>query len=108
MKRAKPDAGTLLEIHLAELGIDFIREWKFYSPRKWRADFMLSVPGKLEPILLEIEGAIWTQGRHTRGKGYLADLEKYRVAAALGFKVFRFSTSEVLDGTAKEFIREWA
>jgi hypothetical protein len=82
----KPDAGMLLEIHLRELGLSFEREFRFHPPRKWRADFRI----------------------HNGGSGYVKDLEKYRIASAKGYKLFRFSTQEVLDGTAKKFIKEWA
>lgn len=105
----KPDAGALLEIHLKELGIRYEREYKFYGLRRWKADFALT--GGMQSdgsiVLIEIEGAVWANGRHTRGSGYVKDLDKYRTAAALGHKVFRFSTQEVLDGTAKTFIKGW-
>jgi hypothetical protein len=32
-------------------------------------------------------------------------MEKYREAAALGYRVYRFSPQEVLNGTALEFLR---
>jgi very-short-patch-repair endonuclease len=97
-------AAILLEIHMKELGLDFISEFAFAPPRRWRFDYALR-PIE-EKVAIEIEGAIWSQGRHTRGAGYQKDLEKYRVAAALGYRVFRFSTEEVLNGTAREFIEK--
>jgi hypothetical protein len=100
------EANLVLEAHLRHSGLDFEREWQFYEERKWKADYRVESTGGT--VLLEIEGAVWTQGRHTRGSGYVKDLEKYRTAAAIGYKVFRFSTGEVLDGTAKEFLRKWA
>lgn len=105
----KPDAGMLLEIHLKELGVQYEREFHFHHLRRWKADFALT--GGMQSdgsiVLIEIEGAVWANGRHTRGSGYTKDLEKYRTASALGYKLFRFSTQEVLDGTAKAFIKEW-
>ena len=106
MAKAPKEANLVLEAHLRELGWYFEPEFRFCPKRKWRADYC--VFGSPNNILIEIEGAVWTQGRHTRGSGYTKDLEKYRMAAALGYKVFRFSTGEVLDGTAKEFLRKWA
>jgi hypothetical protein len=106
VKRAKPDAGTLLEIHLNELKIPFVREWKFCSTRKWRADFMLSPLGSLEPILVEIEGGVWNNGAHVRGKHFLSDMEKYNTAAALGYTLFRFTPEQILKGEAKAWIQE--
>jgi very-short-patch-repair endonuclease len=99
----KREANLVLEAHMKELGLDFVREFKFYWKRKWRADYLFP-----SMTLVEIEGAVFTQGRHTRGAGYVKDLEKYRMAAALGYRVFRFSTQEVLNGTARAFLKEWA
>jgi hypothetical protein len=112
-KKLKP-ANLVLEAHLRELGFEFKSEFLLCPGRKWRADYFIDWRQTDSPeragsdILIEIEGAVWTNGRHTRGSGYTKDLEKYRMAAALGYKVFRFSTGEVLDGTAKEFLRKWA
>lgn len=99
----KSDAHWLLEQHLQELGIKFMPEFVFHEDRKWRFDYVLERPG---PIVVEIEGGIWTRGRHTRGKGFLGDMEKYNFATMMGYLVLRFSTQQVLDGTAREFIKE--
>lgn len=96
------EANVLLELHLGELGLRFIPEFRFCAHRKWRFDYYI---GRNEAI--EIEGGIFSRGRHTRGVGYQKDLEKYRTAAAMGYRVFRFSTQEVLDGTAREFLKKW-
>lgn len=109
MSRTKwlPDeANVLLEIHMRELGIEFIKEFKFHSTREWRFDYLLLLPRLGDQIAVEIEGGIHTQGRHVRGVGYAKDLVKYREAAALGFRVYRFSTEEVLNGTAHAFLQE--
>jgi very-short-patch-repair endonuclease len=65
------------------------REYKFCDTRCWRADFAY-LPGKL---LIEIEGGTWGGGRHTRGKGYQADCEKYNHATLAGWRVIRFTGS---------------
>lgn len=62
-----------------------VREHKFNARRKWRMDF--AWPNA--KVALEVEGGIWTQGRHTRGAGVLADMDKYNSATAQGWKVFR-------------------
>ncbi|MGT2613610.1 DUF559 domain-containing protein, partial [Acinetobacter baumannii] len=51
-------------------------------------------------ILVEVEGGAFSNGRHTRGKGYLGDMEKYNSAAMMGFTVLRFSTEQVKSGMA--------
>lgn len=44
-------------------------------------------------VALEVEGGVWTGGRHTRGAGFLADMEKYNEAARLGWRVLRCTPS---------------
>ena len=60
-------------------------EFTFASPRRWRFDYAWEP----EKIALEVEGGIWTNGRHTRGAGFLADAEKYNCAALMGWCVLR-------------------
>lgn len=79
---------------LSLMRIPFSREYKFHPKRQWRADF------KIEgyPILVEIEGGVHSNGRHTRGKGFEGDCEKYNQANLLGYHVLRGSTSQVKSG----------
>lgn len=81
---------------LRALKIEFVQEFKFHTSRKWRADFHISNT----KLLIEVEGGIWSNGRHTRGKGYLGDMEKYNAATMMGFQVLRFSTEQVTSGFA--------
>jgi len=81
---------------LQALKIKFEQEFYFHPERKWRADFHLID----KKILVEVEGGIWSGGRHTRGKGYIGDMEKYNAATMMGFQVIRFSTDQVKSGHA--------
>ena len=81
---------------LKTLKIEFVQEFRFHTARKWRADFHI----KNTKLLIEVEGGIWSGGRHTRGKGYLGDMEKYNAATMMGFQVLRFSTEQVTSGFA--------
>ena len=81
---------------LKTLKIEFEQEFQFHPTRKWRADFHI----KNTKLLIEVEGGIWSGGRHTRGKGYLGDMEKYNAATMMGFQVLRFSTEQVTSGFA--------
>lgn len=81
---------------LKALKIDFVQEFRFHEKRKWRADFHISNT----KLLIEVEGGIWSNGRHTRGKGYLGDMEKYNTATMMGYQVLRFSTEQVTSGFA--------
>lgn len=70
-----------------------VREWKFCE-RQWRFDFAWPA----EKVAVEIEGGIWTRGRHSRGKGMESDMRKYNRAASLGWIVLRGSGAMVQSG----------
>lgn len=72
------------------------REVRFHATRRWRFD--LAWPSL--HLAAEVEGGIWKGGRHTRGKGYEGDCEKYNSAALAGWRVLRFTTGMVKDGRA--------
>lgn len=75
-------------------------EYRFCPRRKWRAD-------RAWPhhrLLVEVEGGVWSGGRHTRGAGYEADCEKYNEAAILGYRVIRVTGAMVRDGRALDII----
>ncbi len=78
------------------VGLSPEREYLFARPRKWRADF--AFPDS--KLLIEFEGGVFVEGRHTRGAGFVADCEKYNAAAVLGFTVLRFTDKHVRQGTA--------
>lgn len=106
----QPVAHTLLERHMTELGLIFEPEFQFAKPRKWRADYWVARNGKppgMSVALVEIEGAIYSAGRHVRGKGFEQDCIKYSTAAMLGFQCFRFTTGQVMSGAAREFLKKW-
>jgi very-short-patch-repair endonuclease len=76
-------------------------EYRFCPPRRWRFDFAWPAVR----IALEIEGGIWTGGRHVRGLGYTRDLEKYNAAHRLNWRVFRFTPRQIEDGSALAFLQ---
>lgn len=78
-------------------------EYRFHPTRKWRFDY--AWPD--EKVAIEIEGGIWTSGRHTRGSGFSRDMEKYNMAGKLGWRVFRFSPHQFRKGEAHLFMKEF-
>ena len=91
---------ALLESHLNALKIPFTREFKFHPQRKWQADFRIDDM----PILVEVEGGVFSNGRHTRGEGYTQDCEKYSAAAVNGWFVIRGTTAQIKAGLVIQWI----
>jgi very-short-patch-repair endonuclease len=67
------------------------KEFRFHPVRKWRSDFA-HIPSR---TLIEIEGGIYVNGRHNRGAGFAADLEKYMEASLAGWRVIRLGPNEL-------------
>lgn len=67
------------------------KEHRFDPIRRWRFDYAWP----LEKVALEVEGGVWTGGRHTRGAGFLGDLEKYNTATVAGWRVVRVVPSKL-------------
>lgn len=67
------------------------QEFRFDIFRRWRFDFAWPE----SDVALEVEGGVWIGGRHTRGSGFIKDMEKYNEAARLGWKILRFQPKEL-------------
>jgi len=76
-------------------------EYRFASPRRWRFDY--AWPKYL--VALEVEGGVWIRGRHTRGSGFLKDMEKYNAAASRGWLVLRTTPKELWSEETLDLIR---
>ena len=71
-------------------------EYRFHPTRRWKIDWAWPQ----EKIALEVEGAAWTQGRHTRGSGFIKDMEKYNELAIMGWRLIRVTPKEIEDLSA--------
>ena len=69
------------------------REFKFHPTRRWRFDF--AIMAKQGLIAVEVEGGVWTGGRHVNPIGFTKDCEKYNEATMLGWKVIRLVPSMI-------------
>ena len=103
MSKPKRTTNQLLEYHLKELGLAFTPEFRFSKTRRWRFDYLINDLN----LAIEIEGAVFAGGRHTRGKGFEADCVKYNTATMMGYRVLRFSSTQVQRGIAKAFLAQW-
>ncbi len=86
----------------SDLKVECIKEHRFHPIRKWRFDY--AIPEF--KIAIEIDGGVWTQGRHTRPQGYLNDMEKFNAAAAMGWVVLKFTPDSQLTAATLNIIRE--
>lgn len=80
--------------------VNIVKEYRFHDVRKWRFDY--AFPD--QKVAVEVDGAVWTQGRHNRGAGYVADLEKLNTAVSMGWLVLRITTEDRFYIATKEMI----
>ena len=84
------------------VGCEIKSEHIFYPGRRWRIDFAI-VDLK---IGIEIEGGVWANGRHTRGKGFIEDMQKYNAAVTLGWAILRFTPQDLNKITTFETVKK--
>lgn len=82
----------MLELILSDLckryNIELEKEYRFNEKRKFRADFAVIS----KKLLFEYEGGIFMgKSGHTNITGYTSNCDKYNLAQATGFKVYRFT-----------------
>lgn len=70
-----------------------IPEYRFDASRRWRIDLCWVS----HRVGLEIDGGVWTRGRHTRGSGWLKDTEKLNRCAAMGYRMLRCTPGQLHD-----------
>ena len=99
----------ITELLIKEAGLpEPIREFRFCEGRRWRCDFVWIFPPErfpLKGVILEIEGGIFSKSRHTSGKGFTADAEKYNEAALMGFIVLRVTKYHLITGQAMKWVK---
>jgi very-short-patch-repair endonuclease len=97
MKRTP--AQILLGVHLSELGYMCVPEHRFLDDRQFRFDW-----ADLEHrIGYECDGGQW-RGGHMRGLAVENQYEKDRLAQLHGWRIFRFTNRQILNGQAKNWL----
>lgn len=84
------------------LGGEWWAEWYFYPERKWRFDYALP---ELK-IAIEIDGGVFTGGRHSGGIGQKKDMEKMNAAVLTGWRVLHYTPDEKFISNTIEQIKE--
>lgn len=100
MKKRKEQQYPIFFYRLRQLDSRWESEYRFHPVRRWRFDFAFP-PGKLA---IEVDGGIWTAGRHSGGKGQIDDFEKFNNAVAFGWQVLHFTPQQVNGQDAFRFI----
>jgi rRNA maturation protein Nop10 len=77
-------------VWLSEMTPEFIFDER-PTKRLWRVDFVI----KDLRIAIELEGGVWTGGRHTRGSGFIEDCDKYNELALQGWLLLRFTRDHI-------------
>jgi hypothetical protein len=95
-------SADLLAFHLKAAGIPFDREYRFHPTRRWRFDFR--VGAESAKVAVEVQGGVWSGGRHATGSGITGDCEKFSVAASLGWRVMPVTPAQVKSGDALHWI----
>ena len=95
--RSVLESALWMQFELAGLAGRCVREFKFAAPqRQWRFDFAFLH----KSVAVEVEGGVFTRGRHNRGVGMLADMDKYNHATELGWRVLRYGERQIKSGAA--------
>jgi len=93
----------MLLVRLERAGLPVpVHQFRFCPTRKWHAD--MAYPSAM--LLIEVDGGAYTQGRHTRGKGFEEDCVKLSTAAALGYRVVRVTGTHIRSGEAVRLIAQ--
>lgn len=81
-----------------------MQQYRFAAPeRQWRADFAWPEHW----LIVEVEGGSWIAGRHTRGAGYAADLQRANWAQTHGWTILRYTTEQVESDEAINELVAW-
>ena len=90
-----------LAVKIADSGLPAPqREYRFHPPRRWRFDF--AWPKYC--LAVEVDGGVYSAGRHTRGAGYEKDCEKGNAAVVDGWRVLHFTPTHITGDYAVQTI----
>jgi len=99
-RSAKGEGSELEEAFLAAVRLHGLpmpeTEYRFHKKRRWRVDFAWAEAR----VAVEVEGGIWSNGRHVRGSGFEADCEKYNELALAGWLLIRVTSKHIRGGEA--------
>jgi very-short-patch-repair endonuclease len=78
------------------------RQYLFCPHRRWRVDFAWPV----QKLAVEVEGGSWVGGAHVRPRRFEQDCRKYNQLALCGYRLLRFTGSQIKSGEALTVIEQ--
>lgn len=97
--RSEAEDSLYWHVKVAELPLPE-REYRFDPERRWRFDFAWPA----HRVAVEVDGGVWTGGRHVRGAGFERDCEKFNAAQLAAWLVLRVTPAMVADGRALKLV----
>lgn len=98
-EKAHVELTLIQQITMARLEAP-VPEHRVCPERRFRFDW--AWPSR--KLALEVDGAVWVNGRHSRGTGIQTDCEKFSLAAIHGWRVMRVTTDMVRSGKALQLV----
>ena len=96
-----PYKNAYTKIYESLFGGEWWAEWPFHPVRKWRFDY--ARPDL--KIAIEVDGGVFTGGRHSGGVGQVKDMEKCNNACALDWLVFHITPDDMFDYNFRSLVK---
>lgn len=77
------------------------REFRAIPGRRYRWDFAF----RAARLLVEVQGGVWTGGKHGRGSGIAKDAEKLAEATLAGWRVLVCTSDQIRSGKALDWVQ---
>lgn len=79
-----------------------VAEFKWHPTRKFRADYAWPE----HRVLLELQGGVYTFGKHGRGSGIVKDMEKVSEASALGWLTIQILPKDLMSVKTTNYVKQ--
>lgn len=103
-KREALESALALALRAHNLDDGMVRQHRPFEGSRMAFDF--AWPNRTTPVLVEVQGGIYSGGAHVRPKGVLRDMDKANRANVLGWCVLQVSADDIKSGRAVELIRQ--
>lgn len=81
-------------------GPELRKEFRFCETREWRNDYL----HEATRTIIELDGGIYSGGRHVRPQGFIEDCVKLNTATMLDYRLIRIPTGMATDNYLSEII----